>query len=182
MAFGGQGKLAALRSAAAARNFDRRFLIAGRCGIYMLFGFVMSCARVLEGGAPFGMAMVACSGPGLAGVFALAGSSLGYLVSGGVEWGIRYIAAAVLVYTISFVFHELSVYKQPFFMPAASGLVMALTGFLGSFSVTSGSVRSQRNCFWKRRLPSAAHTFFGRPSPTSCTQQKRRSLSTVFRP
>ena len=32
----------------------------------------------------------------------------GYLLGGGLEWGIRYIAAAVLAYTVSFVFHELS--------------------------------------------------------------------------
>ena len=68
----------------------------------------------------------------------LAGAALGYLVSGGVEWGIRYIAAAVLVYTISFVFHELELYRQSFFMPLSAGLVMALTGFLGSFSASAG--------------------------------------------
>ncbi len=86
------------------------------------------------------MAMAACSGPGLNGVFALAGAALGYLISGGVEWGIRYIAAAVLVYTIAFVFQELELYRQSFFMPLAAGLVMALTGFLGSFSASAGSV------------------------------------------
>lgn len=160
MANGGQGKLTAFKSAAAMRKFDGRFLIAGRCGIYMLLGFVMACARVLEGGAPFGMAMVACSGPGLAGVFALAGSSLGYLISGGVEWGIRYIAAAVLVYTVSFVFHELSIYRQSFFMPAAAGAVMALTGFLGSFSASSGSVPLAAELFLETTLAFGGAYFF----------------------
>lgn len=119
---------------------DRRVTLTLRCTSYMAMGLVMSCSRVLEGGAPFGMAMVACSGPGLDGVFALAGAALGYLISGGVEWGIRYIAAAVLVYTIAFVFHELELYRQSFFMPLSAGLVMALTGFLGSFSASSGTV------------------------------------------
>ena len=97
MDVGSQGRLSALK--AAGGGADVRLLIAARCGIYMLLGGVMSCSRVLGDGAPFGMAMVACSGPGISGVFALTGAALGYLLGGGLEWGIRYIAAAVLVYT-----------------------------------------------------------------------------------
>ena len=107
-------------------SLDVRFLMALRCGLYMLMGLTMSWARVMDGGAPFGMAMVACSGPGVSGVFALCGASLGYLFSGGLDWGIRYIAASVLVYTVSFVFHELDMYKSVYFMPSASALVMPL--------------------------------------------------------
>ena len=138
MDLGGQGKAAGLLSAAG--GADRRFFIAARAGLYLLMGGVMACARVLSGGAPFGMAMVACSGAGLGGVFALLGASLGYLLSGGLEWGIRYIAASVLVYTIAFVFHELGAYKSDYFMPAAAALVMGLTGFLGSFTFDGGAV------------------------------------------
>jgi stage II sporulation protein E len=105
MDFGGRERAAALSARAA--GADRRFLLAARCGLYLLMGAVMAAARVLRTGAPFGMAMVACSGPGLSGVFALTGAALGYLVTGGLEWGIRYIAASVLVYTIAFVLHEL---------------------------------------------------------------------------
>ena len=119
---------------------DPRFRAALRCGGYMLGGFVTACARVLASGAPFGMAFVAAAGPGLNGVFALTGAALGYLLSGGIDWGIRYIAAAVLVYTIGFVFQELEFYKHGLFMPLASALVMALTGFLGSFSIPAGEV------------------------------------------
>lgn len=122
------------------REPDGRLALVLRGGAYMGLGLVMSCARVLEGGAPFGMAMVACAGPGLCGVFTLAGAALGYLISGGVEWGIRYIAAAVLVYTIAFVFQETELYRHSFFMPLSAGLVMALTGFLGSFSTAAGSI------------------------------------------
>ena len=138
MDVGSQGRLSALK--AAGGGADVRLLVAARCGIYMLLGGVMSCSRVLGDGAPFGMAMVACSGPGISGVFALTGAALGYLLGGGLEWGIRYIAAAVLVYTVSFVFHELEAYKSSFFMPTAAGLVMGLTGFLGSFSMSPGQL------------------------------------------
>ena len=183
MVFGGQRKLAALRSVPAGR-VDRRFLLAGRCGIYMGLGFVMSCARILDNGAPFGMAMVACSGPGLAGVFALAGSSLGYLISGGVEWGIRYIAAAVLVYTISFVFHELGVYRQTYFMPAAAGLVMALTGFLGSFSAGAGELPLIAELFLETALAFGGTYFFKEAlSGAVCTTETaelKRSVSLMI--
>ena len=138
MDFGGQGRAADVR---AAGSGDRRFYLAARCGMYMLMGGVMACARVLGNGAPFGMAMVASSGAGLSGVCALLGAATGYLFGGGLEWGIRYIAASVLVYTIAFVFHELSAYKSEYFMPASAGLVMALTGFLGSFSMDGGPVK-----------------------------------------
>lgn len=133
MAFGGQRRLSAIRTAAESGRFDRRFLTAARCAIFLLLGLVMSCARILEDRAPFGVAMVACAGSGLAGVSALLGAALGYLLGGGLEWGIRYLAASVLAYTVSFVFHELRFYKSDFFMPAAAGAIMALTGLLGSF-------------------------------------------------
>ena len=112
------------------KNIDARFYIVFRCIIYMGLGMLMACARILEDGAPLGMSMVACSGAGLSGVAALLGASLGYLLSGGFEWGIRYVASSVLVYTVSFVFKEVRFYRQEFFMPCASALVMAVTGFL----------------------------------------------------
>jgi len=134
-AFDEQGKLAALKNSASLRSMDRRFLVAGRCAVYLLLGLTLACARVVGSGAPFGMALVAAAGPGLSGVFALSGAALGYLISGGVEWGIRYIAASVLVYTVAFLFHELAIYHRSLFMPLTAGFVMALTGVLGSFSL-----------------------------------------------
>ena len=125
---------------AQAGQLDARFLVTGRCALYLLMGALMACARVLQNGAPFGMAMVACAGAGISGVFALIGAALGYWIGGGLEWGIRYIAASVLIYTIAFVFHELEVYKSAWFMPACAALVMGLTGFLGSFSMEGGAV------------------------------------------
>lgn len=160
MESGGQGRLAAIRDVLTGRVSDTRFVTAGRCIMFFLLGLVMSCARVLENGAPFGMAMVACSGSGVYGVFALSGAALGYLISGGVEWGIRYIAAAVLVYTIAFIFQELKIYKREFFMPCAAGLVMAVTGFLGSFSVTPGSVPLVAELFLETCLAFGGSYFF----------------------
>ena len=134
--------------------------MAARCALYALMGAVMACARVLDNGAPFGMAMVACSGAGLSGVFALTGAALGYLISGGLEWGIRYIAASVLVYTVAFVFHELDMYKNSYFMPTAAGLVMGLTGFLGSFSLENGALPVAAELFLEVTLAFGGTYFF----------------------
>lgn len=160
MDFGVEGKLAVSGRAGAPPHIDARFLVAARCAFYMLLGLVMSCSRALQDGAPFGLAMVACAGPGLSGVFALAGASLGYLISGGIEWGIRYIAAAVLAYTIAFVFHELDIYKRSFFMPASAAVVMALTGFLGSFTVTQADVPMAAELFLEATLAFGGTYFF----------------------
>ena len=81
------GKGGRLRIAGrAAGNIDPRFYIALRCLIYSGMGMLMSCSWVLDRGAPFGMAMVACSGPGFSGVSALVGASAGYLLGGGLGW------------------------------------------------------------------------------------------------
>ena len=179
MDLGGQGKAAGLRGAA--EGMDRRFFLAGRAGLYLLMGGIMACARVLSGGAPFGMAMVACSGAGLSGVFALLGASLGYLLSGGLEWGIRYIAASVLVYTIAFVFHESGAYRSEYFMPAAAALVMGLTGFLGSFAFEGGAAPVMAELFLELTLAFGG-TYFFRDAldatlRTSETAELRHSVS-----
>ena len=148
MALGEQGRLLSLQRTAEGR-LDRRFFTAAHCGIYFTLGFATACAQVAENGAPFGMALVAAAGPGLSGVAALLGATLGYLASSGLEWGIRYVAAAVLVYTVAFVFHELPVYRTPFFMPAAAASVMAVTAWLGGVSLA----RDLLNQICRRRLP-----------------------------
>ncbi|MBQ2960069.1 MAG: SpoIIE family protein phosphatase [Oscillospiraceae bacterium] len=165
-------------------KLDVRFLLALRCGLYSLMGMTMAWARVMGSGAPFGMAMVACSGAGISGVFSLCGASLGYLLSGGLEWGIRYIAAAVLIYTIAFVFHELDMYKSPYFMPSAAAFVMALTGFLGSFSLTYGAVPMAAELFLEVTLAFGATYFFREALSnelcTTETAELRHSVSVMI--
>ena len=133
MTMGDQGRAAALGTGGG--DAERRFLLLGRCGIAFLLGFTLAGARVRGTGAPFGLAMVASAGSGLLGVGALFGAALGYLVTGGLDWGVRYVAASVLIYTAAFVFHELPLSRKEGFMPAVAALVMALTGFLGSFQL-----------------------------------------------
>ena len=160
MAIDGQGPVGRLKSPLALDGMDKRFLLTLRCLLYLILGFIMACGRVLGQGAPLGMALVAASPPSLTGVFALVGASLGYLAGGGLEWGIRYIAAAVLMYTIAFIFQELSVYKQSFFMPCCTAFVMAMTGALGSFSVTASSAPMAAELFLETVIAFGACYFF----------------------
>ncbi len=156
MAFEGQRRAAARLAAIGGGRQGRQNLTASRWGIYFLLGFTLAWARVLETGGPFGMAMVACAGPGAEGVCALLGAALGYLVSGGLDWGVRYLAASVLVFTIAYIVHELPVYRQSLFMPLATALVMAMTGFLGSFAY--GAVHRP---LWAELLLESALAFGG---------------------
>ena len=135
----GSGRFAAIKTALGQHRADRRVIGLLHGMIFFLLGLTLSFARVLDDGAPFGIAMTAAAGPGLAGVCALLGASLGYL-SGGLGWGIRYLAASVLVYTVGFVFQETSLYRRRFFMPVAAGLVTAVTAVMGTFGLTRDGV------------------------------------------
>lgn len=110
---------------------------AAGLGLNFLLGFSMPFARVFTSCAPFGLGMVARAGGGGAGALCLAGAVLGYLVSGGFDWGIRYVAACVLIYTASFLFQSVAAERR-WFMPLIAGAVTAVTGLLASFDLTRG--------------------------------------------
>ena len=69
MAVEGEKRLSLLRELEVGAGKQMR--VAARWGIFFLLGYTLSCARVLGTGGPFGMAFVACAGPGAAGVSAL---------------------------------------------------------------------------------------------------------------
>ncbi len=139
MDMGGSGRFAALKTAIEQQRLDRRMIGALHGAVFLALGLTLSCARVLDDGAPFGIAMTAAAGPGLAGVCTLLGAALGYL-SGGLNWGIRYLAATVLVYTVGFVFQETSLYRRRLFMPTAAGLVTAATAVMGTYGLTKAGL------------------------------------------
>lgn len=93
-----------------------------------LLGAVLTGGQVLGGGSPFGVAWVAACGPGMGGMSALLGAAFGYLVSRGLEEGLRYTAAAILTFSVSFAFYDSNLYKRPWFLPA---VVAALDGATG---------------------------------------------------
>ncbi len=110
-----------------------------RCAICAALAFGLSLVRTPGKGSPFGIAFVAAVGTGLNGGAALLGAVAGYFIGGGVGWGIRYVAASALCFTVAFIFQEFSFGRSSFFMPFAAAAVTALTAFLGSFSLSGAS-------------------------------------------
>ncbi len=98
--------------------------------IRFLLGAVLSGAEIFGGYAPFGVAMVGASGSGLDGFFALLGACFGYLSFRGLAEGLRYVAASLLTFSVSFAFFDIRLYRRAWFMPAAAALLSGATGFV----------------------------------------------------
>lgn len=100
------------------------------CVMRFLLGAVLAGGELFGGYAPFGVGLVACSGSGMEGFCALLGACFGYLSFYGFIGGLRYVAAAILVFSVSFAFFDLRLYRLAWFMPALSSCMMAVTGFV----------------------------------------------------
>ena len=115
------GKLV-LRAPALVRGAEYliRFALAG----------VLAGAEILDGCAPFGLSMVGCSGSGLGGFAALLGACFGYLSFRGLAEGLRYVAAAILIFSVAFAFFDIKLYRQAWFMPVVTAALSGATGFV----------------------------------------------------
>lgn len=132
-----KGSIAALKHAVANSAPERtspEVMAAAMAIVHLIGGVLLASARLLGAAGPFGMAAVAASGAGLNGVFCLAGAAVGYILSAGLAGGIRYLAAVVLVYTVSFAFQDTRIGKARVFAPTAAGAAALLTGILSSFT------------------------------------------------
>lgn len=98
--------------------------------IRFFLGAVLAGAEIFGGYAPFGVAMVGASGSGLDGFFALVGACFGYLSFRGLVESLRYVAASLLTFSLSFAFFDIRLYKRPWFMPLATSLLSGATGFV----------------------------------------------------
>ena len=134
-----QGAAGVLGRIAAWSEHDEKWRGALRCAICAALAFVLSLVRTPGQGSPFGIALVAAAGTGLSGGAALLGAVAGYVLGGGIGWGIRYVAASALCFTVAYIFHEFPFGRSSFFMPFAAAAVTALTAFLGSFSLSGAS-------------------------------------------
>ena len=123
-------------------------------------GFILSAARILNTGSPFGIAAVAASGAGLNGLSCLVGSALGYIVTGGIRWGIRYIAAVVLTFTVEFAFSESRIFDKRIFAPITAAVVTLGTGILASFALSRGGTPEAAILFLETVLAFGCCYFF----------------------
>jgi len=104
----------------------------------LVLGYAMAAAKLFGGCGPFGIGIVAQAGAGPGGVMCLLGASLGYLMVGGFDYGIKYVATCVLIFTAAFVFQGARFYNSSWFMPAVAAAITAVTGFLNSFDNARG--------------------------------------------
>lgn len=91
---------------------------------------VLAGAEILDGCAPFGLSMVGCSGSGLGGFAALLGACFGYLSFRGLADGLRYVAAAILIFSVAFAFFDIRLYRRSWFMPVVTAALSGATGFV----------------------------------------------------
>lgn len=111
------------------------------CIIRFLLGGLLAGAEMFGGWAPFGLSLVGASGAGLGGLFALVGAGLGYLAFRGLVEGLRYVAAAILIFSVSFAFYDLPFFRKTWFMPLITALLSGVTGFV--YLADSGWAPSQ---------------------------------------
>ncbi len=100
------------------------------CAIHFLLGAMLSGAEIFGGYAPFGLAMVGASGSGLDGFSALLGACFGYLSFQGFTEGLRYTAAAILIFSVSFAFYDIKLCRKVWFMPVCAAVMDGITGFV----------------------------------------------------
>ena len=155
-----QSALDALGRLFSRRDSEGRWAAALRGAVSALMAFVLALVRA-GGGAPFAIALTAAAGTDWTGIGALLGAALGYLVGGGLGWGIRYLAACVLLFTVRTVFQEFEFGRRPLFMPFAALCVTALTAFLANFSLSLGTAPDSAKLLLESSLASAC-TFFYR--------------------
>lgn len=103
---------------------------SAECVMRFLLGAMLSGAEIFGGYAPFGLAMVGASGSGLDGFSALLGACFGYLSFQGFTDGLRYVAAAILVFSVSFAFYDIKFFRRAWFMPAVTAALDFATGFV----------------------------------------------------
>lgn len=113
---------------------------SGYAMLCFLAGFLLSDARLLGSGSPFGVAAVAAAGAGLNGAACLVGAALGYIVNGGISWGVRYAATVMIVYTAQFAMQDTKLFDMRMFSPFVAGISMLITEFLALFGL--GSVKA----------------------------------------
>lgn len=145
-------------------------LWGAECLIRFTLGAVLAGAEVFGKFAPFGLAMVGASGSGVGGFFALLGASFGYLSFQGLAGGLRYVAAAILIFSVAFAFFDVRVYRRPWFMPVTAAALSGATGFV--YLGESGWQPSEVIFFLTELLLTGAGVYFFRIAFSPWTSPK----------
>ena len=145
-----------------------------------LLGTAMGAGRLFSACGPFGLAAVAAAGADLFGAACLGGAALGYLISGGIRYGLRYLATCFLLFTVGFVARGQKFRGSRWFMPVLAAGFTALTGIL-YIDESLGGVPGPTRIFMETVLAGGCAYFFGLvlspESLTGETAELRHSIS-----
>lgn len=127
------GAYGGLFSARLSTKAGQALLNAGLC---CAFGFLSARALIFGSYAPFGVAAVA-AGSGVGSVWLLAGACFGYILPGGAGEAVKYLAAAIAVFALKWLFSGFkSVAGRTFFCGAFASCSLFVTSM--AFTVSDG--------------------------------------------
>lgn len=115
-------------------------------GIRFLISAVLAGAELFGGGAMCGVAMVGACGAGSGAAAALLGAAFGYLCFRGLEGGLRYIAASVLVFAVAFALGNAPLCRRRWFMPLVAASINGTIAFICLSEAGWNGVRAVEFC------------------------------------
>lgn len=99
-------------------------------GICLLLGAIVSSAQLFGRCSPFGVAIVAAAGCGISGFCTLVGTVMGYLLLQGLDGGLHYAAASILIYAASFAIYETKFSQKVWVLPSVAALLSAISNYV----------------------------------------------------
>lgn len=141
-----------------------------------LLAAILAGSQIFGGYAPFALGFVAAAGSGMEGLCALLGLLSGALLFMPFTVAMKYIAAAILIFSVSVAFFDTKLYQKNAFLPTATAACTAAVGFVylsrpGLFSLdgayylleillAAGCAYAYRTALQTRELPlNRAQTF-----------------------
>lgn len=150
---------------------------------YALAAFALTAAQVGGQYAPWGLGFLAAAGRGFHGLCALGGIAAGAFCFFDFQEGLRYIAAALLIYCANLTFCDSKLYRRHWFRPLAAGMIF--------LAVQSVYFWGRRFSVWLLGLSSAAATilsamlaqrFLCRSTPRQGSAAEKEAPSVLDRP
>lgn len=148
------------------------------CAIRFLLAAVLAGTEIFGGHALFGVAMVGVAGGGVGGFATLLGAALGYLSFRGFLEGLRYVAAAMMIFAVGMALCDFELYHCPWFMPAVSA---ALNGLVGFVYLSAGGWDGERAVYFITEVVMTAGAVYFYRLAFSVWEEKRESAGLTVR-
>ncbi len=116
-------------------NFEQKITTAEqkpavRCAIRFLLAAILTASQIFGGCAPFVLGFTAAAGSGMGGLSALLGLLTGALLLMPFTAAMKYIAAGILIFSVSIAFYDTKLYQKPAFLPLITAACTAAVGFV----------------------------------------------------